>query len=296
MKVFYLMEDITEATTKQFAEFLTTVSDGETVQIEILSHGGLVFAGLGFVQLIQIAQARAVKFNARIYGICASAAADIALACDHIAMAEGSQLMIHSAWGGDSEGISIANAEQLLLIHKRLPEYSEEQLKSDRFFSADEALRLGLCDEIIQASINTLEAACVKLAAMLCPCKEEIMENEEKKEQQVCAEEQPVEEEKKEQPAAEGEIAEDVEVSIDDVVERLAEKIAQLEERLAALEAPAPAPTEASAKRKAILAKMNAVIAPVPAEPTPVRAEAIKPELAIKDFASIMKSYMMSKD
>ena len=153
--VYYMMEDIEETTAKDFAEFIASVEDGSDVTIQMLSHGGLVFAGLGICQMIAQAQARGVVFDMNVYGIAASAASDVSLACDHIYMADGAQIMVHSAYGGSDEGILRANRQQIALIHKRLPEYSDKDLEQDRWFDAETAIKDGLADGYIKSSSET---------------------------------------------------------------------------------------------------------------------------------------------
>ena len=68
-------------------------------------------------------------------------------------MAMGAQLMIHSAWNEfldpNDPGIQRANESQLALIHRKLPNYTAEDLKQDRWLNAEEAVKLGVCDEYI---------------------------------------------------------------------------------------------------------------------------------------------------
>lgn len=269
---YYLMEDVEEATAKEFAEFLAPIPQDSSVTIQLLSHGGLVFAGLGICQMIKQAQARGIKFIANVYGIAASAASDIALACDKIYMAEGAQILIHSAWGGTGEGIDIANNEQLSLVHKRLPEYTEKDLAQDRWFGADEAIKIGLADGFI--SKNNESRAVYKLAAFLTPC----MEDKKMAEiQKIKAAEEEVverkidEEEKKEEIAPEAECGDGEKERADeemDLMEAMVRRLEEIEHRLAVLEGEGKkaddeeAPS-ASARRKALLAKLNAVCAPV---------------------------------
>lgn len=269
---YYLMEDVEEATAKEFAEFLAPIPQDSSVTIQLLSHGGLVFAGLGICQMIKQAQARGIKFTANVYGIAASAASDIALACDKIYMAEGAQILIHSAWGGTGEGIDIANNEQLALVHKRLPEYTEKDLAQDRWFGAEEAINIGLADGFI--SKNNESRAVYKLAAFLTPC----MEDKKMAEiQKIKAAEEEVverkidEEEKKEEIAPEAECGDGEKERADeemDLMEAMVRRLEEIEHRLAVLEGEGKkaddeeAPS-ASARRKALLAKLNAVCAPV---------------------------------
>ena len=122
---YILINDIDETEARSLFSWIDGLADKAKATIEILSHGGLCFVGTGVAQKIIEAQARGIEFTAKVYGIVASAASDIALACNRIHMAMGAQLMIHSAWNdfldADDQGIIRANESQLALIHRKLP-------------------------------------------------------------------------------------------------------------------------------------------------------------------------------
>lgn len=152
--IYYLMQDIDEHSVKEFAEFISNVSDGDSVIIQSMSHGGLVFSGLAIVQLMNLAKERGVEFTAYIYGLSASASAVISLNCNHLYMADGSQVLIHSAYGGTDKGVEIANDEQIKIIHQRLPEYKLDELDQDVWISSSDAVKIGLADGIITNTNN----------------------------------------------------------------------------------------------------------------------------------------------
>lgn len=226
MKKLQIFSDIEEATLYGVAELADSLTDGEEATIEICSHGGFVFIGSACFQKMQEAQARGCRFTARVYGIAASSAADIVLACDRIEMASGSALMIHSAWSGDGrkdQGIEIANQTQLSVIHKRLPQYTETDLEQDHWFTATEALEAGICDSIFGVQSDSPQA---RLCALyMAHIGGNGMENEEKKEEIV----EEIVEEKKEEPK-------EADPSIEEVLERVAERLDNIEARLVALE------------------------------------------------------------
>ena len=301
---YYMMEDIEESTARDFAEFLETVEDGSDVTIQMLSHGGLVFAGLGICQMIAQAQARGVVFDVNVYGIAASAASDVSLACDHIYMADGAQIMVHSAYGGSDVGIIRANQQQIALIHKRLPSYSEKDLEQDRWFDAAEAVKIGLADGYIKSSSET--KAVYKLAAYLSTKKEEKTMAEELKKAKAAEEEierKPEEEEKKNAPEAESGCdenkeepkAEDGDI---DLLEAIVQRLEGIERRLAVLEGEGkkvdeegePAPS-ASARRKALMQKLSAVCAPMPSVAVKPIAVAETPEEEAKRFKATYKNF-----
>ena len=243
MEKYLLINDIEEKEARSIFEWIDSLQDGGTAVLDIISHGGQAFVGTGVAQRIIEATSKGIKFIARVYGICASAAADIALACDSIYMAEGSQIMIHSAWNPflspDDDGIMRANESQLALIHRKLPDYTMEDLKTDKWFNAEQAVEAGLCAGIIkQDDVNatlkkvaakynsiggldmaiTKKAQAEKLNAEVEAVKAEApcMENEEKKD---------------EEPKAL-----DDDIMTIDVLEQLAQRLDEIEKRLGVLE------------------------------------------------------------
>ena len=237
---YLLINDIDEAEARRMFDWINGLPENANATIEILSHGGLCFAGTGIAQKIIEAQARGIVFTAKVYGIVASAASDIALACDRIAMAMGAQLMIHSAWNEfldpNDPGIQRANEAQLALIHRKLPDYTAEDLKQDRWLNAEEAVKLGVCDEYI--NMNDVMATFRKVAARYDTLGGLNMKKTEKLNAEVEAvkaeapcmnnEEQKKDEETKAMDA-------DDAMTID-VLEQLAQRLEKIEERLAVLE------------------------------------------------------------
>ena len=236
---YILINDIDETEARLMFAWINGLPENANATIEILSHGGLCFAGTGIAQKIIEAQSRGIVFTAKVYGIVASAASDIALACNRIAMAMGAQLMIHSAWNEflDAEDIGIqrANEAQLELIHRKLPNYTAEDLKQDRWLNAEEAVKLGVCDEYI--NMTDVMATFRKVAAKYNSIGGLDMKKIEKK---VGAE---VEAVKAEAPCMENEEKKDEEtkamdddVMTIDVLEQMAQRLEKIEERLAVLE------------------------------------------------------------
>ena len=236
MEKYLLINDIEEKEARNIFEWIDSLQDGATAVLDIISHGGQAFVGTGVAQRIIEATSKGIKFIARVYGICASAASDIALACDSIYMAEGSQIMIHSAWNPflspDDEGIVRANESQLALIHRKLPDYTMEDLKTDRWFNAEQAVEAGLCAGIIkQDDVNaTLKSVAAKyninggmdMAIMKAKA-------EEKKIMEVCGD---PEEQKREDETK----ALDDDIMTIDVMERIVQRLDEIEKRLEVLE------------------------------------------------------------
>ena len=238
-ELYTLINDIDEAEARTMFAWINGLPEKSNATIEILSHGGLCFAGTGIAQKIIEAQSRGIVFTAKVYGIVASAASDIALACNRIAMAMGAQLMIHSAWNEfldpNDPGIQRANESQLALIHRKLPSYTAEDLKQDRWLNAEEAVKLGVCDEYI--NMSDVMATFRKVAARYDTLGGKTMKKIEKKvsaEVEAVKAEAPCMEEKKDENE-ETKAMDDDAMTID-VLEQMAQRLEKIEERLAALE------------------------------------------------------------
>ena len=240
-ELYTLINDIDEAEARMMFAWINGLPEKSNATIEILSHGGLCFAGTGIAQKIIEAQSRGIVFTAKVYGIVASAASDIALACNRIAMAMGAQLMIHSAWNEflDAEDIGIqrANEAQLALIHRKLPDYTAEDLKQDRWLNAEEAVKLGVCDEYI--NMTDVMATFRKVAARYNTLGGLDMKKTEKLNAEVEAvkAEAPCIEEKKDEEKKDEEMkAMDDDIMTIDVMERIVQRLDEIEKRLGVLE------------------------------------------------------------
>ena len=239
MEKYLLINDIDEKEARSIFEWIDSLQDGGTAVLDIISHGGQAFVGTGVAQRILEATSKGIKFIARVYGICASAAADIALACDSIYMAEGSQIMIHSAWNPflspDDDGIMRANESQLALIHRKMPDYTMEDLKNDKWFNAEQAVEAGLCAGIIKQ--DDVNATLKKVAAkyninggieMAITKKAQAEEKKVMAEAPCC---EPNEGKKDEETKAL-----DDDIMTIDVLEQLAQRLDEIEKRLGVLE------------------------------------------------------------
>ena len=238
-ELYTLINDIDEAEARTMFAWINGLPEKSNATIEILSHGGLCFAGTGIAQKIIEAQSRGIVFTAKVYGIVASAASDIALACNRIAMAMGAQLMIHSAWNEfldpNDPGIQRANESQLALIHRKLPDYTAEDLKQDRWLNAEEAVKLGVCDEYI--NMSDVMATFRKVAARYDTLGGLNMKKTEKLNAEVEAvkAEAPCMENEEEKKNEETKALDDDIMTID-VMEQMAQRLEKIEERLAVLE------------------------------------------------------------
>lgn len=236
---YLLINDIDEAEARSMFAWINGLPEKSNATIEILSHGGLCFAGTGIAQKIIEAQARGIVFTAKVYGIVASAASDIALACTYIHMAEGSQIMIHSAWNEfldpDDPGIQRANESQLSLIHRKLPDYTAEDLKQDRWLNAEEAVKLGVCDALIKQ--NDVMATFRKVAARYDSLGGLTMKKEKvNAEVEAVKAETPCMENEEEKKSEEEPKALDDDVMTVSVLEQIVQRLDEIEKRLEVLE------------------------------------------------------------
>lgn len=284
MAVLQIFDDITENTLSVFSDFCAGLEDNESALIELCSHGGLVFYSNAIFQKMQEAQKRGCFFTAKIYGIAASSAADIALACNRVEMAKTSAIMIHSAFrpdGDQDEGITIANEAQLSVIKKRIPEYDMESLKEDQWFRADEALEIGLIDAIFDDSysekskiaaslLNTFIYGGQIMAKKECSAKAEEIKKEELIEEEKAEEMVEEVEEKKEEVKEEPEKS----PSIEDIVEEIVDQLEDIKKRLTKLEG---GEIEAECGDKRENARMKAVYDRIQAISKPCVRKEIKP-------------------
>ena len=290
MKTIQIFNDITEQTLKQITDELIGVENGSEIRLQICSAGGLVFCAFGILDFL-----KAHKYNviSEIYGFAASAAALIALASNRVLMSEFGSIMIHSAYtetGGEDEGIRRANDLQLEIIRKRCPGFTEKDLSIDHWYSPAQALELGLCDEVISNADSILavsKAICAKYSNHSISI--EGVNAMEKEEKRVCSEMEQNDEVKQESVKAE-----DGAPSLEDVIERLVERLDVIEHRLAVLEGEGKKADDIAetgeegviAKRKALYAKLTAP-KPLP-ESIKAKAEPRGTKLDPKVFKSFL--------
>lgn len=148
--------------------------------LRINSPGGVCTESVAMRSIL--ANAGFEEINIRIEGMCASAATDIAtLPGAHVAIAEGSEYMIHNPWC-----YALGNANELEHTIERLRNIekmsrgfymkrtgqAEEQIKdwmdAETWFTADQAVEYGFADEVLEAEVKgeTPAAACVTSRVM----------------------------------------------------------------------------------------------------------------------------------
>jgi ATP-dependent protease ClpP protease subunit len=157
MKRFRIFDDIYNNVASGFADFLTKVAQGESIQIDVMSYGGDLFSGIAMAEMLMESRKRGIHSTVVIYGIAASAAAIMALAADHVVMTEVGSMMLHGVyhitWEGEliteGEDIDHANARCMAIIHRRNPDYTVEMFTAkDNWYTAQQAKDLGFVDEI----------------------------------------------------------------------------------------------------------------------------------------------------
>lgn len=208
-----------------------------SIEFLICSGGGAIFVALAMIDACVMA---GVRMSAKIYGIAASAAATLALACDHVDMTSNGTILLHSAWSPDDgadEGIKVCNARQLAIIQRRDPAYTMDDLLQETFFDAHACKDHGFCDTIIE------DGGVAKIVAMLCkklditPGGRRMALNGVKTASIKAAcedEEKKVQAAEDVSPSDNGENSENK--TAVDVMEKMLERLEQIEHRLAVLE------------------------------------------------------------
>lgn len=232
MQTLRIFSDIDETTLDALVARLADVPDGEDVTLQVCSAGGYIFYAFGIIDYLK---ARHFALTAEILGMAASAAALIAISCDRVKMCEYASLMLHGAYslgvGTDDPGIQRANDTQLAIIRKRCPNFDETLLGKDNWFSAARSKELGFADEII-SDANAISAICDGYLALVkskFSAKEAVVMNESEEKKDAIIEEKPVNECGDKDVKAE-------DVSPDDLIEKLVERLDEIEHRLAVLE------------------------------------------------------------
>lgn len=228
---YFLFCDIYEKDIRDFAMYCQDVQKDDDVVIHITSYGGDAFSAIAAINTIRKLQKDInVTFKAVVMGMCASAATMIALACNIIDMNANSTMMYHSALGPDKAIVEKINTIQKELLSARglKDDYINELLgKVPSYISADDALKAGLCDNVIQSGIDMKG---VQIAACMQKSRRYTMENEdawkEKKEEEVLGEDTDETKCEGEGPDLLGMLE-----SLADSVKRIEERIDRLESR-----------------------------------------------------------------
>lgn len=140
--------------------------EGEEIELVISSSGGDVFTGQSMYNYLKAHKGKITAYVERAFSI----ASHILMACDEIKMVKGSQVMIHAVSGYCSgtkddmiayasliENAADAIAESYVERTGHEVDYWRDIMKNEagKYFSAQEAVELGLADEVIEPSAMT---------------------------------------------------------------------------------------------------------------------------------------------
>lgn len=144
---------------KEFASALDELGDKvDTIELHINSPGGEVFEATAILNLLRAHKARVV---AVVDGVAASMASVIACGADELVMARNSEMFIHNAWA-----LCVGNSSDMRQVADNLEHFDrnlaavyaakaggtvEDWLAvadAETWYSADEALEVGLADRV----------------------------------------------------------------------------------------------------------------------------------------------------
>lgn len=143
---------------KAVIQALAEFGDAREINVRINSPGGSVFEGVAIHNALKRHPA---KIIVDIDALCASAAADVAMAGDEIRIAKNAMMMIHRAWA-----VASGNAEELINVVGLLEKIDQttvdqfvertgldakeirEMIDAETWMDANEALEKGFVDEI----------------------------------------------------------------------------------------------------------------------------------------------------
>lgn len=141
----------------------------QPITVKINSYGGDAYEGVTIYNLLR---AHSQPVTVQVLGIAASAASIIAMAGDQIEMARNSEMMIHKAWM-----IAVGNADLFREAADWLDkldlamagtyaarsgldlERVQGMMATESFFSAKEAIELGLADALLEADADPMPVA-----------------------------------------------------------------------------------------------------------------------------------------
>lgn len=142
-----------------FRDFINQTTE-EPLIININSYGGDAMLGIAIANIIRSSENSTV---ANIWGIAASAASVIAVACDRVVMQPSATLMIHDAWTWDAGGTIPeldSTREQLNQLSNQIAdiyvskaggtrEQWRELMGAETFYTGQAAVEAGLADEVV---------------------------------------------------------------------------------------------------------------------------------------------------
>lgn len=160
-------------TAKQFSDELKALGENiKEIEVRINSPGGDVFEGWAIHARLKQHPAKVTVY---VDGIAASIASIIALAGDKVIMAEGSQMMIHSAWtmaAGNARDFDkvvdrlLTIDDQLISAYVKKTKKSRSEIKdlveAETWFTAEQAVEAGLADEIFSEAMPIAASSLTK--------------------------------------------------------------------------------------------------------------------------------------
>lgn len=151
-------------TLKDWTAALDSVKSATAITLRINSPGGDIVEALAIRDLLR---ASGKTYRCEVYGLCASAATLIALACDTVAMAPGARWMVHEPQFGLSGNLQDFAAMVETFAKLRADIYNiyatatgktveelQELMSTDVWYTAAEAKDFGWCHEIIGTAAN----------------------------------------------------------------------------------------------------------------------------------------------
>lgn len=162
-KTFYAIADLTKYVNEE-------VTPDKSLNIFINSSGGSVMLMNTIIGLISMAKLRGIKVNTYVFGIAASAASVIGVLGDHRVMSINAMHFVHfgtipqyltkiteieksskfvTKLQQQAEDIYLSCCNHL--THKKYLELIEDEMG---YITADECLKLGFCDEIVEYKLN----------------------------------------------------------------------------------------------------------------------------------------------
>lgn len=159
-----------ETTPKVFKEELDGLGEIDTLNVYINSPGGDVFAGQAIYSILKRHPAKKLVY---VDGVAASIASVVAMAGDVIRMPRNSMMMIHNpssmVWGQAEDMRKMADAldkirESMIAAYQGKVDIEKDELiallDAETWMTADEAVRKGFADELLQ---EVKAAACADI-------------------------------------------------------------------------------------------------------------------------------------
>lgn len=155
-------EDVTPLSIREALKEMGAIKN---LNIRVNSYGGSVFAGNAIINILDSYKRKnGVTIKAYIDGIAASMGSNIPMVADTIYMAENAMMMLHKPLSiviGNADDMQkeieiLDKCEETLVANymrhfKGTEDELRQMLSDETWLTADEALDLGLCDEIVPA-------------------------------------------------------------------------------------------------------------------------------------------------